>query len=462
MKHKLTDVCLWAVPLLWALLTLFGCGKADPVVTATLNRADSLMNVYPDSAYRMLLDLRDKADEQPASLRMRHLLLLGNAQNKADIPFTSDSLGRALVEYYRDHGTTNERVLAHYVRGCAYRDMEDWPSAVRCFNDAIAAADTTAVDCDFLQLCIIYGQLAKVFDKQYLPEEALEAYRKAECYAPDTFAMLNLRDHMSTILFRKGDIQQGLELKESLSRASKERGDYPSAAIFKVKCIKWYARQGEFDKAKEAMEDYERHSGFFLPNGDIEPGRQDYYYIKGIYYEEKGNMDSAEHYFRKLQRLATNVNSQYLSANGLTRVYRSRHITDSIAKYAWEAFITYDSLYSQDVAQNLQMAQARYNYERHRQLAYKKEMEAKESRIWLQNVVIVCTVLLSMIVVVVMVYRRRVQIDVDKHVVMGTFRRQANFLVSGGHAIRYLSAVCSFRLANFPCMKNKVCSEEMP
>lgn len=45
-------------------------------------------------------------------------------------------------------------------------------------------------------------------------------------------------------------------------------------------------------------------------------------------------MDSAEHYFRKLQRLATNVNSQYLSANGLTRVYRSRHITDSIAKYA--------------------------------------------------------------------------------------------------------------------------------
>lgn len=157
------------------------------------------------------------------------------------------------------------------------------------------------------------------------------------------------------------------------------------------------------------MTDYERNSGFFLSNGDIEPGRQDYYYIKGTFYEEKGNMDSAEHYFRKLQRLATNVNSQYLSSFGLTRVYSNRHREDSVAKYAWQTFQSYDSLYNSEVAQSLQQAQARYNYDRHQQLAHKKEMEAKESRIWLQNVILFCTVLLSMIVMFVMVYRRRVQ-----------------------------------------------------
>lgn len=372
-----------------------------------LNKAETMMYEYPDSAYEMLRDMNGMAEDVPSSLQMRHLLLFGNAQNKAAIPFTSDSLGKALVEYYSGHGTSNEHMLAHYIRGCAYRDMNDWPSAARCFNDAIAVADTTAAGCDLRRLSIIYGQLAFIYDNQYLLEEALQAYRNAERYARDTFAMLNYKEHISDVLIKKGNISEGIKLTEEVIGTYQARGDCKSAAIFKGKYIKWYARQNDFVKAAEAMEDYEHHSGFFLPNGDIAPGREDYYFVKGTFYKEKGESDSAEHYFRKLQRLGTSVNSQYLSSLGLTRLYQSRHIADSIAKYAWRTFLYSDSLYNHEVAQNLQEAQVKYNYERHREIAHKKEIEAKETQIRLRNIIIAGTILLSIAVIAIMIYRRR-------------------------------------------------------
>ena len=39
-------------------------------------------------------------------------------------------------------------MLAHYVLGFAYRDMGDSPSALRCFNEAAAVADTSDANCD--------------------------------------------------------------------------------------------------------------------------------------------------------------------------------------------------------------------------------------------------------------------------------------------------------------------------
>ena len=114
--------------------------------------ADSLMtHELPDSAYRMLCGMDAEAEEVSEPLRMRHLLLRSNAQNKAYVDFTSDSIGCLLVNYYNAHGTPNERMLAHYIKGCAYRDMGDQPASLRCYNDAVAAADTSRADCNYDQ-----------------------------------------------------------------------------------------------------------------------------------------------------------------------------------------------------------------------------------------------------------------------------------------------------------------------
>ena len=312
--------------------------------------ADSLMtHEQPDSAYRMLCGMDAEAEEVSEPLRMRHLLLRSNAQNKAYVDFTSDSIGCLLVDYYTAHGTPNERMLAHYIKGCAYRDMGDQPASLRCYNDAVAAADTSATDCNFRQLGIIHQQIAKIFNDRAMPDNALQAYEYAERYArkiQDSIGIFTIWGNKSNALINQGRIQEALRIKEEAANGFRNMGYPQYAAQVMGLCIKWYARQGEFEKAKAAMDEFENHSGYFLKNGDIEPGREDYYQIKGSYYYERGDMDSAQYFFRKLLQQGESCNDIYLASWGLTQLYHRYGKQDSVAKYALQTLAHNDSLYN--------------------------------------------------------------------------------------------------------------------
>ena len=349
-----------------------------------LATADSLMtHEMPDSAYRMLCGMDAEAEEVSEPLRMRHLLLRSNAQNKAYVDFTSDSIGCLLVDYYDAHGTSNERMLAHYIKGCAYRDMGDQPASLRCYNDAVAAADTSLADCNYDQLSIIYGQIADIFDRRAMPDNALQAYEYAERYAwkaKDTINVFTIWGNKSNALINQGKIQEALHIKEAAAEGFRKMGYPQYAAQVMGLCIKWYARQGEFEKAKAAMDEYEALSGYFTEDGDAKTGKEGYYSIKGTYFLEKGGIDSAEHYFRKLLNNKS-IKNQHLAAWGLSQLFKRQSISDSIAKYAYLGDILGDTLYCEQVAKSLQAAQSQYNYTRHLETAHRKELEAKESQV---------------------------------------------------------------------------------
>ena len=392
------------------LATLMACTEYGEF-ERRLTTADNLMNHgQADSAFRMLCGMNAEAKSMPDALQMRHLLLRSNAQNKVDSLFTSDSIGNVLVEYYDQHGTPNERMLAHYMKGCAYRDMGDQPATLRCYNDAVAAADTSAADCNFYQLSIIHEQIADIFDKQATPDNALQAYEYAERYArkiQDSIGIFTIWGNKSNVLLNQGKIKEGLRIKEAAAEGFRNMGYHQKAARVLGLCIKWYARQGEFDKAKAAMDDYEALSGYFLDNGDIEPGREDYYHIKGTYYLEKEQLDSAEHFFRKLKNNSETVNSQYLAAWGLSQLFRKQNISDSVAKYAYLGDVLGDTLYSEQTAENLQNAQAMYNYARHQENALRKELETKDMEISRRNWIIAGALLLS---IIVFFWRRQIRL----------------------------------------------------
>ena len=363
-------------------LVFVACSKHSNEFERILVVADSLMNhEQADSAYRMLCSMNVEAESLPHAQRMRYLLLRSNAQNKAGVPFVSDSIGNFLVAYYDQYGTSDERMLAHYVKGCAYRDMQDQPSALRSYNDAVAVADTTRADCNFDQLSIIYGQIARIFYNRAMSENALEAYEMAESYAwkaKDTMNVFSIWGNKSNVLINKGDINEALRLKEAAAEGYITMGYPQKAARIKGQCIEWYAQQGMLGKAKAAMDDYEALSGYFKENGDVEPGREDYYHIKGTYYYERRQMDSAQYFFRKLQQDGRTRNDQYLAAWGLTRFYYWSGNCDSVAKYALQTLTHSDTLYHIGTAKSLQNTHAQYNYTRHLETAHCKELEAKD------------------------------------------------------------------------------------
>ena len=380
---------------------LLACRKHSTDFERRLLAADTLMDEQPDSAYRMLCEMNDEAKSMPDAQRMQHLLLRSNAQNKAYVDFTSDSIGNVLVDYYDRYGTPNERMLAHYMKGCAYRDMQDQPAALRCYNDAVAAADTSVADCNFRQLGIIHQQIAKIFNDRAMSDNAIQAYEMAERCArkvQDSIGLFTIWGNKSNALINKGDIKEALRIKEAAAEGFLKMGYSQKAARVRGLCIKWYAQQGDYEKAKPAMDEYEQNSGYFSDNGDIEPGREDYYHIKGTYYYEKGEIDSAYYFFRKLQQTGKTHNDLYLAAWGLTQLYYWYGLPDSVAKYTLQTLAHSDTLYNIEAAENLQNAQAMYDYARHQENALRKELEAKDMEISRRNWVIAGILLLSIIV----------------------------------------------------------------
>ena len=117
--------------------------------------------------------------------RMRALLDRADNMNRAYIPMTDgiDSLLLEATRYYDRHGTANQQVRAHYLLGCAYRDMGEAPAALQSYQDAIDRADTLSDDCDYPRLMSVYGQMAELFHAQNLPHDELAQRKKIGDYA---------------------------------------------------------------------------------------------------------------------------------------------------------------------------------------------------------------------------------------------------------------------------------------
>ncbi|MBR1378208.1 MAG: lipoprotein, partial [Bacteroidaceae bacterium] len=74
------------------LLTLAACTGTKSDVTAVLDRAEAIMEEYPDSAYTLLYNI-DSVTVSGLSRAesARYYLLLGTAMNKTDRPMAFDS-----------------------------------------------------------------------------------------------------------------------------------------------------------------------------------------------------------------------------------------------------------------------------------------------------------------------------------------------------------------------------------
>ena len=361
--------------------------------------ADSLIAAEPDSAYRMLDAMSDEARQMPQAKRMRHLLLRTQAQRHAGIGFTSDSISNLLVSYYNAHGTPNERMTAHYLKGCSYLELGDEPATLRSFNEAVGTADTSALDCNYAQMGDIYGQIARIYNNHAMPDSALRAYGLAEHYARkanDTINVITIWGNKSNVLIDLGRISEALELREKAAERFKAMGYSKKAARVKGLCIKWYIQQGELDKAKAAMDEYEAISGYSRIKDETKSGWESYFHIKGTYYLETGKLDSANYYFKKL-KLAS------------------------------------DTLFNIQTVQKLQNAQSMYNYMRHQEAAHRKELESKNVQLRLYRGIAFILLFAAVMSVFVLLLRRRIRRNERQLVVVRRENSRLNVLIGNNN-----------------------------
>ena len=314
--------------------------------------------------------------------RMRAALDSINGRNQSGQPFTVKEV-QPYVEFFDDHGTSNDRLLAHYLLGLAYYDHGEAPMALQCYQDAANCADTTAADCDYAQLARVYGQMAQIFYEQGLYRGLLEyCGHSVKCAwkGRDTLAALMSYEQESQAYRNLNMPDSLLYICEHVSQLYRNYG-YPNYAASALSpTLRTLIARQEFGKAKQNMQIYESESGYFDSLGNIQKGREIYYKIKGLYFLHTNVLDSAEYYFRKELHDGKDYNNQNAAATGLSELYQHLNLPDSSAKYALYAYTMLDSLYAQRTTKEVERMQAMYDYTRHQIIAQQEKERASDEK----------------------------------------------------------------------------------
>ena len=347
--------------------------------------------------------------------RMRHDLLVLSDKNQADTVFTSATESNRLVDYFSRHGSPNDRMLAYYLQGRAYSDMNDAPMAMECFKNAIEAADTASDDCDKKQLGIVTFQLGKLYYYQSLYDQSLEVLRLSSAYSfegGDTLGALVCQGLAITVCQRLGRTDSVMDYTERLARDFHNIGRDEYASSYLLDNAERWIDRGEYAKAKQILDNYEQKSGFFDSCGNIEKGREVYYYIKGNYYMAVGQHDSAVYWFRKELRDGRDFNNQNAASRGLAMLYQRINQPDSAAKYAIYSYEMNDSVYAQMATEMVSEASARYDYTHNQLLAQKKEKELSRKRFWLwvMGISVVALAVIAYLIYYIMRERLRAEV----------------------------------------------------
>ena len=139
-----------------------------------LERAESLVDSFPDSAMEILSTIQGEANHYSERYRMEYNLLCAETMNKLYLPMDTIKFMPEVLRYYDRHGSNRDLTMANYMMGCVYRDKGDSPMALNYLLEAASCADTIGREADLKLLSRIYGQIGFLFYKQRLPKKPFQ------------------------------------------------------------------------------------------------------------------------------------------------------------------------------------------------------------------------------------------------------------------------------------------------
>ena len=396
----------------WILLPiLFVSCTGNKAYDKLLIKADSIMNIDDDSAevaIRMMQSIKPELSQFSKSQKKRYELLYHKAMNKAYIDFTSDSTMLEVVDYYEQHGSANEKMLAYYILGCVYRDMHEAPMALEYYNKATELADTTAKDCDYATLCRIYSQMGFLFAKQHLPHQELASLDKAVKYAylaKDTLNAIRYYQNKQAIYANQNKLDSAIIINNQAAKLFKQIGALKEANIAFGCNFEYYLKKKMLKEAEEAFKAY--LSTNYHGNDNWKDAYAYILYERGSYYLAVGKKDSAYSFLKQSFEQSKSFSNLAASTRGLAQYYAKTSNPVLAAKYALLSSAYNDSDLIATRQGQLQQVQAMYNYNRNKDIAYKAQLKA-EQRMSIIYIVIICAILLF--IVSISIYRKRLRL----------------------------------------------------
>ena len=382
-------------------ITLLSCSERQEYVDK-LEQAQSLLDEHPDSVLQILDSLSLHEQDFSKSFRMKYQLLKLQAQNKTDAKMDTINIVPEVADYYASHGSHHDKMMANYMMGRYYADKGDAPRALQYYREAVSYSDTTKADCDYKNLSRIYGQMATLFHMQRSPRLELNAERKAESFARkanDNMAALIFHEHIADAYYMMNMMDSVLYYYKETSDLFRKYGYNQLLAGIEPLVLEIYLNRNDTNTAKKLINHFEQEAGAFDDNNEIEPGREYYYSMKGLYFEKVHNIDSALFYYQKLLRYNSTTNNVESAYKGLLSVYNTLAKPDSVLKYAKLFADANDSANLKHSAEEINRLQTVYNYNESLYIA-NTEKEKAQKRLLLIYVIIGCAIISGLILAV--------------------------------------------------------------
>ena len=371
-------------------IILVSCSRG-PQYPAVLETADSLSYVNPDSAVALLRSVEAEMTASQPAVRHLYDLMTLKAQDKADLPLTSDSLILDILQYYEHGGDPNKLPEAYYYAGRVYSELGDAPQAIDYFQKAQTTLDTL----DLRELPvpnakryeklkgIILAQKGYLLRNQHLYQEALDCFNQAYTYNSlvlDTIGMfLDLKD-AGGVLSAARDNEQAIHYFDLAAQLAAEYSDSINLDLLtaqKCQCLIWLKRFDEVAKCLQTFQPRITRANFqFMSN------------MYGEYYWKIGESEKAVPYFKKLYEMG----SVYARKNA-TLWFSDFEMKRGNAKEALRYMAEFSNLELEvrklRDEEVVALTNSLYNYHLREQenLRLKARQEALKSRIWYLSVI---------------------------------------------------------------------------
>lgn len=379
----------------WLLVVFVSCSNDNPRLVK-LEQIDSLMGSNPQIAYDSICRFeKENLPSQELCVVMKFRLLKAKVQNKLYLKMPSDSTFQKVVSYYDSKGTANEKMEAHYLLGCIYRDQKDAPRAIATFLVATEFADTLNKKCNFNVLSCIYGQMGEIYVDQNLLEESLIAYTKSSSYAlrdHDVYNYIRGKELSVPIFYMMGDTTKAISLTKQCVELYEKNRMHSAAVRALPTLIGIFLENHQYDLVRKKLMEFRTMSGLFNKDGELIQDRQHCYDLFGRYYLGIEKLDSAEFYFRKLR----NAGFMYEAYRGLLAVFKEKNNVDSIIKYAKLSEQGMDTILANMKTDAVKQAASLYNYSKMQREITHSEQKVKMAKIELiiGFIILLCAVVL--------------------------------------------------------------------
>ena len=378
------------------LIFAVSCSDNNPLLSR-LDHIDSIMDENPQAAYDSLCTIKKTQNIASAKkVNMKWRLLMATAQNKLYMHMPTNSAFSEVVAYYDRNGSDNEKMQSRYLLGCIYRDMNDAPKAIECYNYVLEHFSDIDSQEGYKLLALSYGEKADLLYAQLLLPKAIAAYNKAILYSEKCNDSLLLADNYNYKSFAYSLLNMydsAIVANETSTKILLALNRKTDAAIVHGCNMINYLKKKDFVKLKKTVDMYEFNSGLFH-DGEIEKGKEIFYYFKASYYLNVNNLDSANYYFYKDLSLCSDYENKHAATEGLAQVYTLVNNKDSIAKYTTLASAWNDSLYLNKNSELSAKNEALYSYNSYKTSAAKSMHENQTTKFSYRIVLVLIVILI--------------------------------------------------------------------